>query len=445
MNRTALLRVLAAATVVTIGLGAFVGGQDADLAREAFQKSPTLPKRAAHAPLYHEALALHGPVLLTGERSWLAGIAHEPLTGDRVVVTGWPVSETAELRSVTATPGQVLHLTGELDGAGRPHLVWADVTADGGRLLTSWLEEDRWTEPAALTRTPDRASHVQAVRRGDGSVWLAWQRDRQAEDAVRSQVDVAVGRLDGGALTDVHAITDRSWSDRHPALCETRDGALWVAWTACTGRDYEIQARRLAPDDSEFGAALNVSQHTIADDFHPSLAAAADGGLWVAWDRLLDPLRGESRKDSSQIEVSLRLAHIGAHGVQVPDVEGVPPGEIPGPGSYTRSGGRPNLAVDAQGRIHVVYRFLDNHDAPTFPVCWQVFDGASYSEPVEFERSGGDFENVSVQYGNGQLHLVYQQHVHDGGRLAALDFDVTARSQADLDEGRHPARHGPDR
>src|SRR5262249_45976753 len=151
------------------------------------------------------------------------------------------------------------------------------------------------------------------------------------------------------------------------------------------------------PTSSANGITLNVSADSSSDDLHPALIAGANGDLFLAWDRLLDPLRGSSmprnlRDPALEPDCSVHVMSAIVRGGKVLLPEGrrgLPPGVVVGVRQFSWPGGMPRLSLDAAGRPWLAYRFLtyggpqgDRYGYATVAHHW---NGSGWSAPVTFE------------------------------------------------------------
>ena len=165
---------------------------------------------------------------------------------------------------------------------------------------------------------------------GDGKVVVAWAQQ------VDGNWDIYARRFtppnkpgDAGAWSDVVRVTDAKGSDFHVVSTTDSQGAVWLAWQAFRDGNYDILATSLAPDGRP-RAPRKVST-SKANDWGPSIASDATGGVFVVWDTY----------DKGNYDVLLRDVGRAGEPVVVAD--------------SPRFEGRPSVACDAKGRVWVAY------------------------------------------------------------------------------------------
>jgi lysophospholipase L1-like esterase len=110
----------------------------------------------------------------------------------------------------------------------------------------------------------------------DGRVWLVWA----AGDGLDSELSYSQwnGR-DWSSPRVVHANPD-AW-DSNPSLAFAADGTAWLAWTVSNREMSGIYASHWAGTGWSRPEVVPAGKWTDVDE--PTLAAAPDGTLWLAW------------------------------------------------------------------------------------------------------------------------------------------------------------------
>lgn len=350
------------------------------------------------------------PVLL--HLVWEAGV------GDRIErrVVGPPGSPASAVASVPREAAEIVRPVAARDGAGVLYVVWTQNVDGVAQLMAAREEGDSFTPPRALTRGPLANLNPELARHADGQLWVAWEGDLAGDAAVASApprhvVRVAPLRADG-VLGDATLVFDGSGAEGRGSALDaalvSAGGALWIACSEWSGDDYEVRARRFDPATATLAAPLSISADLRSDDSHPSLAAAPDGALWVAWDRVEVAARGESaprkvsvRQHDATIDVQVRVACVRDGVVRVPasSQPDVPPGMVAGAPLLSTGGGVPRLAFDRAGRLWIAYRWLEQREGQRkfgFPVIVQHLAASGWSEPLALEESVGSGEEAAI-------------------------------------------------
>lgn len=176
--------------------------------------------------------------------------------------------------------------------------LWAVWSADDGH--NTELFYSRWARDGWL---PARPVYVDAVTwddfpslafAADGTPWVAWS------SADREQSSLYVSRWAGYRWSRPERVpADPTSRPRQPALAAAPDGGFWLAWIGFDGNDDEIYAshwdglswsepERVGRDDTD----------SLAYDTHPRLAVDGSGLAWLVWvssDGLFDDVVVASR------------------------------------------------------------------------------------------------------------------------------------------------------
>ncbi len=347
----------------------------------------------------------------------------KPGAGDRVMVADAGVPADPRRRAVHDGFAEIVRPIGVVDSSGRLHVLWTEIVDGVAQLRAARDEGESFAAPVTLTSGPFPSMNVEAVLHADGKLYVAWETGTPGEKgAVRGSRDVYVAELleSGSGLGARFRVGDGKWSDLDPSITSS-GGMLWIAWACFTGRDYEIRLRSLEPASGLLSDVIEVSAESASDDLHPSLVAGSSGELWLAWDRIEIPGRGDSvppqllpHAGANLIDVSVHVARVEGGRVQVPKstIEGVADGEVPGAPLQSTGGGVPRLALDAAGRVWIAYRYLQRSGPAarrvSFPVVVQRLDGAGWCDPVEIDHSSGLPEEAAIARDGAGVVVAFQ-------------------------------------
>jgi hypothetical protein len=174
----------------------------------------------------------------------------------------------------------------------------------------------------------------------------------------------------GGSATDPNGVSGRFFtstgtpraadfsankdgiSDQYdPAVARDARGNFIVVWSQVTDGNSEIMGRRYQTNGAPLGPVFKVNQDppgtpTVPADFNPAVAATSDGGYIVAWINLLPA--GDGTPGGTPQVLARKLNAAGAPiGAQVRISTGLVAGD------------RPDVCVDTQGRLVVVWTSVD--------------------------------------------------------------------------------------
>jgi hypothetical protein len=356
--------------------------------------------------------------------------------GEYVVAALQPASgEPGEAAVLSGAAADCYRPTAAFDAAGRGWVCFSRAERGEVGVWACRLERGGWTAPEPVSTTSHPSFNQEILARDDGSVQVCWQ-----------------GRVDGRFGIHSRRFSDGSWgrtvlvSDGtsanvwDPAMAATPDGGTVYAWSEYYRGAYRVVVRAVE-EDGGFGEVRPVSAGT---DYalHPSIALAADGGLWCAFDvitvhghggsgptklRPAETLGGtadptgilesgeyvppELRPD---IEASFRVVRVDADAVREPA------GEL-APNLDTTPSALPKLVATASGGVAVAYRY--HRRLPLMTYYWEVATQALGPEgwlaPTTYTGSDGTLEEPSVTAHGDNAVLSWQS---DGRLRRGLEW-----------------------
>ena len=361
---------------------------------------------------------LFDPVVAAGPNSSFAlAIGYQRGVGDRLLCSEIRDGQFDAPESVPIELGQFLQLCAVVDGDGALHAFWVDVGTGRPALWHAARSAEGWSTPRELETGFSRARGPRACVDAAGAVWLAFEAELPGIPG-REQVDVflaEVPELDESPQLDPIAVGADPRSDFEPALCRSGD-RLWLAWTRCTGIDYEIVARSFDPAKRVLAAEQQVTAIADAEDCHPDLAADEQGGVWLVWDSLHSPNRGRStsREDEDigeRVVARIRLARLDADGVHAAAGVDGESSVVFGPQGLADNGGTPKLAVMPSGAVSVLFRHFPEPfpvGEPAYPVVVRSWDADGWSALRRLEQSEGPSRPASVAVQDGSVITVFE-------------------------------------
>jgi lysophospholipase L1-like esterase len=180
-----------------------------------------------------------------------------------------------------AAPAEVRDLALALGPDGLPWAVWAASQGDDTDLFYSRWADGGWL-PArpVLSRSGTWEANPSLAFAGDGTPWLAW----------------SSAQSDGSSWLSMSRWTGRRWSEpeviptrpstfpRQPSLAAAPDGGLWLAWVGHDGTDDEIYASRWDTQGWTTPQRVGYDDDSPeAYDTHPRLAIGPQGEVWLVW------------------------------------------------------------------------------------------------------------------------------------------------------------------
>ncbi len=387
------------------------GPSEADGDMHVLPESPPPTKLAASAQIESGDRERSAPVLVVRPEggAWLVCKEWEAGHGDHLVARALgddgAVTTTLE---VLADAAEIAHPSAVVDAAGRLNVFWTEVVDEVAQLRGTRLDGAAFGAPWVLTAgtLPSRAPH--AVVAPDGRIWLAFETWRSsATSAGRGSFDVVAAPVEEGSLGAPIVVGDGAESDLDPTLLVAA-GKLWMVWSSFFERDYEVLLR---PVDVASPAALAISGDSQSDDVHPTAVAGRDGVIWIAWDRLHNPIRGISDVFDTRAEGASACVHVMVARVtpgrsatvtaaaiptaieQLHGTDPWPDGAVPGAPRISWGGGVSRLAIDRGGSLWIAYRY--NYRASSrerragSPLLLQSLSDHGWSPPLEVDPSIG--------------------------------------------------------
>jgi lysophospholipase L1-like esterase len=358
---------------------------------------------------------------------------------------------------------------------------WVVDTGDDWEIATSRWDGQSWEPEQILTSRPGRwDASPSLVFDVDGVAWLAWSSSTGVDDTLH------LSHWTGGGWSPPEEVpVQETMPNRQPALAPDPEGGLWLAWVGFDGNDDEIYAAHW--DGSAWSAPERVGADDAdpaAYDTQPRLAVGSDGRVWIAWashnQRLDDEIlvsywdgwrwaaeeRVSTDDDSADAYPSLAAADDGTvwlawHGW---------PAEDPAAGRRiyvsrrSPSGGwdtetivssplasrvieeRPSLALDALGQPTVIWHVDDG----TLGIGYASFNGVGWSSPRWVVQDTVE-EGACLMVGEapwivwlpvgGDGPLPFEQRVLEGNEVPLPLFEppVPPPERADVVVNRHVA------
>jgi archaellum component FlaG (FlaF/FlaG flagellin family) len=144
-----------------------------------------------------------------------------------------------------------------------------DELSEENNCLTNML----FMDVVRLTTEPDYDESPAITQTSDGTVWVAWE--RWGDTWYRTSPDGGI-TWSGSSIIDLDM-----WCD-HPAIAQTSDGTIWVTFYCYESGNTDIWYTT----SSDGGATWSVPSQITTDpdsDYDPAITQTDDGTIWVAW------------------------------------------------------------------------------------------------------------------------------------------------------------------
>ncbi len=359
---------------------------------------------------------------------WCACLVTEG-SQDRLLLKG--ESEERSWDVVIAAGGRMLWPTIAAVGSAAVVVVWAEHDdAKGWQLRQRRFSDGALTETQSLTEGSESNGWPRlAFDRERDRLWLSWQSSHEGEWGIE------LARVLEPGLKERQRLSSPGSHAFAPALAVLSDGRPVVAWdaylpVASGGRDFEVRLWTRDPKGKE--SIVAVSDRP-GYDARPSLAADAQGGVWIAW----HADRGDWGRDRAlNQQRQLRLVYY--RDGRIGEPAGDPGRVLPEP--LNRLASNPQLATDAGGGLHLLFTGLtipQQVQAERFPglgkngkaAVWELFtlryssEGWSAVQPVSASDGGARPRGELTADRNGNVVIGW---LADGRRKAmesGVDFD----------------------
>jgi len=147
-------------------------------------------------------------------------------------------------------------------------------------LLLARVEATSWSPATQLTFTdPAWDTDPAIVQTADGTVWVAWASDRER---VQNDIYYKTSTDNGTSWTSDTQLTSNSSLDVSPSIMQHHNGTIWVAWYRDMAGNYDI-FYKTSPDN---GLTWSPETRLTTDsswDLDPSIIQALDGTIWAVW------------------------------------------------------------------------------------------------------------------------------------------------------------------
>lgn len=144
-----------------------------------------------------------------------------------------------------------------------------------GSSVHQWSPETQLTNDTNSDLTP---SIMQAT---NGSIWVIWSSNRPGNDEIYYKT------YNGTAWSSDQPLITDPGEDRHPSIMQATNGTIWLVWASkkIDEFDFDIYYATSSDNGETWSIQTLPATYLGIDDYDPSVTEAADGSIWVVWER----------------------------------------------------------------------------------------------------------------------------------------------------------------
>ena len=191
-----------------------------------------------------------------------------------------PVVQSGPLRAAEPLPLDLRGSAAAYGPRGDLWVVWSAVAGQSSDLFYSRRSADGWSPVGSIYRDDTTWDEAPSLAfDAAGVAWVAWSSSTGSDDTLY------LSHWTGRAWSAPIAIPAGDTApNRQPVLAAAPEGGLWLAWVGFDGNDDEIYAAFW--DGTSWSEPQRISGDDVdpaAYDSQPQIAAGRDGSVWVAW------------------------------------------------------------------------------------------------------------------------------------------------------------------
>ncbi|MBN2498723.1 MAG: DUF3604 domain-containing protein [Deltaproteobacteria bacterium] len=221
------------------------------------------------------------PSMVAGaqDRFWLAWLAFQQ-GRDRLQIARYRIAQAGaepeqEKSYAIDTGPSVLDPRLAADGQGGAWLVYSAEQGDNWDIHAVHVAEDGPGKSLRVTRHPGSDMHPAAAVQADGTLWLAWETNR---DSGRHQIALAAVR--SGQVGSVRILSQEGANAYQPDIACLGAGGVVIAWHAFADGNADLYARSL-----EQGMLGPLERLTRSPGIDRHVRLLADGrDAWLSWE-----------------------------------------------------------------------------------------------------------------------------------------------------------------
>ena len=302
---------------------------------------------------------------------------------------------------------------------GNVYLAWADITYGDGEIYVLRWDGSSWqtvgsdsASGGGISNTANGSWVPSLAIAPDGMPWVAW------EDHSRWNAEIYIRRWSGSSWETVGSgsasgagISNSNGESYDPSLAIGPDGSAFVAWEDNSAGDKEIYVRRWNGSSWEEAGSGSASDGGISDNSgdsrFPTLAAAPDGSVYIAWQ---DRSSGENEIYVLRWDGSF-WQEVGAGSAS----EG-------GVSDNAGASWLPSLALDSDGTPYVSWEDHGSWNAEIYIRSWNGSSwetvGAGSASGSGISGNAGRSVDPSLAIGpNGTPYIAWEDDTHDSWEI----------------------------
>jgi len=143
----------------------------------------------------------------------------------------------------------------------------------------TWSTDIRLTTDSSIDWDPA------ITQTSDGRIWVAWASDRTGKD------DIFYKIWSDSSWSDDIQLTYDTHLDRFPSILQTNDGKIWIVWSSDRTGNIDLFYKTSSDNGVSWSSDTQLTTDPSRDDY-PSIMQASDGKVLVFWTsgRLPTPL-----------------------------------------------------------------------------------------------------------------------------------------------------------
>jgi hypothetical protein len=166
----------------------------------------------------------------------------------------------------------------------------------GYQASSGWIDLNgvKWSAPIRITNdsstteiesTPASASlhdrDPSIIQTFDGDIWIAWHSNREDSN---DEIYYTIYNSSTWVWLAPVELTDDPRPDRHPAIGQMRNGAIWIVWDrSILDNDSELYYMFTSDGGATWTYEVNITNTPNAIDQNPSITRTSDEEVGVSW------------------------------------------------------------------------------------------------------------------------------------------------------------------
>jgi len=296
----------------------------------------------------------------------------------------WRVIVAKDVVQVTTDPDWDYDPTITETDDGKVWVVWRSYRSGGNGIWykTSSNGGETWSEASSIDLGNMWGEEPAIAQTSDGRIWVTFK----SYESGNSDIWYTTSANGGGNWSAPSQITTDPGSDYNPAITQTSDGKIWVAWYSYRSGNADIWYATSSDGGSTWSDAYQLTTDT-SSDYDPAITETDDGNVWVVWWSHRSGGSGIWHKTSSDGGETWSAASPVDTGIW---------------------GYEPAIAQTSDGRIWVTFY---SHESGNDDIWYTTSSdgGATWSDASQFTRfCGHDRDVAATALSSGHLALAWR-------------------------------------